>query len=422
VADAVIVLAAFLLAHLLRFQSGLIPAPLGRIELSAWLALALLVLPAWLLISALHGLYYSRLKQPFAIELAGLTHASAEGLIAAVLLTFAFRGLPDSRLALLLAVAFAWILLASYRALARRLRRARPLAAVLGTSPLADYLRRQLARGGASFELAAAHGSAREFDCSGVDVVFCDVDQAGELWPRLPSQPCAVAVYLLPQAGATGQAALSAATVEGVPTLSVKSAHDLAVMRQVKRTADTACAVVLLVLTSPLWLLCLAGIGLTMPGPLFFAHKRVGLSGKSVRLLKFRSMKAGQPEAEAPAGFEERFKLKDDPRVTAFGRFMRRFSLDELPQLVNVLRGELSLVGPRPVVAEEQAKYGVWAGLLTTVPPGLTGMWQVSGRSDLSYQQRVDLDLYYINNWSPGLDLLVLLRTIPAVLSRRGAY
>jgi lipopolysaccharide/colanic/teichoic acid biosynthesis glycosyltransferase len=101
---------------------------------------------------------------------------------------------------------------------------------------------------------------------------------------------------------------------------------------------------------------------------------------------------------------------------------MRKLSMDELPQLLNILRGELSLVGPRPIVEDERRKYGNWGRLLLTVPPGLTGLWQVSGRSDTSYQQRVDFDLYYINNWSLGLDLLILARTIPAVLSRRGAY
>lgn len=159
-----------------------------------------------------------------------------------------------------------------------------------------------------------------------------------------------------------------------------------------------------------------------MPGPVFFRHERLGLFNRRFKLLKFRSMiKDAHKQQVDLAGFDERYKLKHDPRITRFGGLMRCLSLDELPQLLNILRGELSLVGPRPVVPAEVEKYGAWSGLLTTVPPGLTGQWQVSGRSDLSYQQRVDLDLYYINNWSLGLDLLILLRTIPAVLSRRGA-
>jgi lipopolysaccharide/colanic/teichoic acid biosynthesis glycosyltransferase len=173
----------------------------------------------------------------------------------------------------------------------------------------------------------------------------------------------------------------------------------------------------------PLWLLCLIGIACTMPGPLFFSHRRIGLFGRPFLAFKFRSMvRDAERQRVDLSGFDEQYKLKHDPRITPFGRFMRRTSLDELPQLINVLRGELSLVGPRPIVAAEVEKYGHWAGLVHTVPPGLTGLWQVSGRSDTTYQQRVDFDLYYINNWSLGLDLLILARTIPAVLSRKGAY
>jgi lipopolysaccharide/colanic/teichoic acid biosynthesis glycosyltransferase len=420
-ADAACIALAFLAAHALRF--GLFPAPLGVIPLWQWLTLALLCLPLWLFIAALHGLYYTRLKQAFAAELSSVTHAAAEGIVAAVLLTFAIRGLPDSRLALLLAAGLAWLLLGGYRALTRKLRRVRPRAVVIGASPVAEYLRRQFAGRATRFTLAAAYAVAEDFSPDGVDAVFCDAAQAPALWERLPGQPCALPVYLLPQEGVAGAATLAAETVEGVPLLAVKSAGDLAVMRRIKRVVDLLGASLLLLLTSPLWLLCIAGIALSMPGPLFFRHERVGLWGKPLRLLKFRSMVRGAEQVQVElSGFDEQYKLKHDPRITPFGRLMRKLSLDELPQLVNVLRGELSLIGPRPVVAAELAKYGVWAGLLATVPPGLTGLWQVSGRSDLSYQQRIDFDLYYIGNWSLGLDLLILLRTIPAVLSRKGAY
>jgi lipopolysaccharide/colanic/teichoic acid biosynthesis glycosyltransferase len=230
-------------------------------------------------------------------------------------------------------------------------------------------------------------------------------------------------VYVLPQGDATGGGALSVATIEGVPTLAVKSAADLAQMRRIKRVIDVCGALFALVVTSPLWLLCLLGITLSMPGPLFFSHRRIGLFGQPIRVFKFRSMvRDADKQPVDLAGFDEQYKLKHDPRITPFGKFMRRASLDELPQLLNVLRGELSLVGPRPIVTGEMEKYGHWAGLVHTVPPGLTGLWQVSGRSDTTYQQRVDFDLYYINNWSLGLDLIILARTIPAVLSRRGAY
>ena len=419
--DAASVFAAFYLAHLLRF--GLLPAPLGEISRLQWMQLAALSLPLWLLIGALHGLYYSRLKQAFAAELGGITHAAAEGLLATILLTFTLRGLPDSRLALLFAVALAWLLLVVMRAAIRRLRRVRPRAVVIGTSPLADYLRRQFAGRATRFELAAAYASAEEFEAGNADAVFCDAGLAPALWERLPELPSAIAVHLLPEAAATGSAALSVAVVEGVPTLALKSAGDLQMMRAIKRWLDVPAALLGIALTSPLWLLCMLGIAISMPGPLFYAHRRLGLNGRTIRLLKFRSMvRDADKQLVDLEGFDEQMKLKHDPRITPFGRFLRKSSLDELPQLLNILRGELSLVGPRPIVPDELAKYGHWGRLLLTVPPGLSGLWQVSGRSDVSYQRRVDFDLYYINNWSLGLDLVILARTLPAVLSRKGAY
>jgi len=421
--DAACIMLAFLTAYGLRFATGWIPAPLGSIPFAQWLALALLSLPLWILIAALHGLYYARLKQAFSAELSAVTHSVAEGLVATILLTFTIRGLPDSRLALLLAIALSWFWLAGWRWLARRAVARRPRAVVIGDSPLAGYMARKFAASTTRFELAAAYQHVTEFEHGDVDAVFCDAAQAAELWLGLPAEPTPLDVYVLPADGAVGTAGLSVATVEGVPTLAVKSSTDLAMMRRVKRVVDIAGALVLLVLTSPLWLICVLGIVTTMPGPVFFSHRRLGLFGREFRLLKFRSMVRDAHKINVNLDeFDEKYKLKNDPRITPFGRLLRKLSLDELPQLINILRGDLSLVGPRPIVTDEVEKYGAWGRLLLTVPPGLTGLWQVSGRSETSYQQRIDFDLYYINNWSIGLDLLILLRTIPAVLSRKGAY
>jgi exopolysaccharide biosynthesis polyprenyl glycosylphosphotransferase len=436
--DSLFILAGFWSAWMLRFASGWLAAPLGVIDRGQWMMLALLSLPVWLLIFALHGLYYTRLKQAFAAEVGSLTHAVAEGLLATILITFLYRNLPDSRLALLLAVALAFMWLCMYRGLVRQLRRRRPRAVVIGDSPLAEYLRRQFAGHATRFDLAAAYETAEEYQDVGADAVFCDVDEAAALMQKLgggaavsavtvaggtPAPPSSIAIHLLPAAAFSGISALSSATVEGVPTLTVKSAADLAIMRRIKRAVDIGVGSLALVITAPLWLLCILGIALSMPGPLFFRHQRLGLFGGTFKLFKFRSMVVNAAALQVDlAGFDDAYKLKHDPRITPFGRFMRTLSLDELPQLLNILRGELSLVGPRPIVVPELEKYGPWGSLLTTVPPGLTGLWQVSGRSDTTYQQRIDFDLFYINNWSLGLDLLILLRTIPAVLSRKGAY
>lgn len=166
-------------------------------------------------------------------------------------------------------------------------------------------------------------------------------------------------------------------------------------------------------------------------GPAFFAHERVGLDGFPFKCIKFRSMSINAEELlrvyleeseEHRLEWEQSRKLKDDPRVTAFGRFIRKATIDELPQLINVLKGDMSLVGPRPITQGEMEYYGSTASFYTSVRPGLTGLWQVSGRNDLSYEQRVRLDTWYVRNWTPWHDIAILLKTVPAVLFRKGAY
>jgi lipopolysaccharide/colanic/teichoic acid biosynthesis glycosyltransferase len=171
-------------------------------------------------------------------------------------------------------------------------------------------------------------------------------------------------------------------------------------------------------------------VKLTSRGPVLFGHRRLGEGGTPIRVYKFRSMIADAEmrlqevlAADPPlrAEYEATYKLRDDPRVTPLGRWLRRTSLDELPQLVNVLRGDLSLVGPRPIVADEIAKYGPASATILRVRPGVTGLWQVSGRSDVDYAERVRLDMEYITHWSLWLDLRILAATLPAVLRRKGA-
>ncbi len=181
----------------------------------------------------------------------------------------------------------------------------------------------------------------------------------------------------------------------------------------------------------PFCLLIAACIRLESDGPVFFRHQRMGRGGKVIRILKFRTMVRNAQEVLArhleadPAlrrEWEADRKLRHDPRITRVGAFLRRTSLDELPQLWNVIRGEMSLVGPRPIVEDEIARYGSAFAAYSRVRPGMTGLWQVSGRNDLSYASRVRIDRYYINNWSTWLDLLILARTLPVVLRRKGAY
>jgi len=200
--------------------------------------------------------------------------------------------------------------------------------------------------------------------------------------------------------------------------------------RTVKRIIDIVGAGTGLILLAPVFALLALAIRLDSPGNPFYRQKRIGLGGNPLYVLKLRSMAANADEllkqhlASSPETREEWSrdqKLCNDPRITRFGRFLRATSLDELPQLWNVLRGEMSLVGPRPIVADEIAKYGAAFELYKRVRPGITGLWQVSGRSDTAYTRRVWLDRFYVYNWSFWLDIYILMQTIPVVLYRRGA-
>ena len=197
-----------------------------------------------------------------------------------------------------------------------------------------------------------------------------------------------------------------------------------------KRVIDFSLSLTLSILLAPLMALIAIAIAINSPGPVLYPHRRIGRGGREFRAWKFRSMAVDADSAlklylrqhpELQEEWDRSRKLKQDPRVTKIGRFLRRTSLDELPQLWNVVAGEMSLVGPRPIVREEIVRYGLNFETYTYVQSGLTGLWQVSGRSDTSYQQRVEFDRFYVNNWSVWLDFCILFRTIGVVISRAGA-
>jgi exopolysaccharide biosynthesis polyprenyl glycosylphosphotransferase len=213
----------------------------------------------------------------------------------------------------------------------------------------------------------------------------------------------------------------------GVPLIEV---HEIAFShseRMFKRAVDLFGALVGLTLGAPIFGLIALAIKLDSPGPVLFKQVRVGKNNELFDVYKFRSMRVGaESELEALRDLNEAdgpiFKMREDPRITRLGRFLRRTSLDELPQFINVLRGEMSLVGPRPPIPDEVTQYKPWHKRRLAVRPGITGMWQVSGRSELTFDEMVLLDLYYIEHWSPWLDLNILLRTIPTALLGDGAY
>jgi exopolysaccharide biosynthesis polyprenyl glycosylphosphotransferase len=215
--------------------------------------------------------------------------------------------------------------------------------------------------------------------------------------------------------------------VGGLPLMHIEPPTWVNASRVGKRSFDLVGSVLLLVLFSPLLVAATLAIKLANRGPLLFRQTRVGRNGVEFSCLKLRTMvvdaEARLPELHAEQGYEYGlFKMRNDPRITRPGRWLRRFSIDELPQLLNVLRGQMSLVGPRPPLPLEVERYRDDAARRLHVRPGLTGLWQVSGRSDLTYEEAVRLDLYYVDNWSMLQDVAILVRTVGAVLRSRGAY
>jgi exopolysaccharide biosynthesis polyprenyl glycosylphosphotransferase len=185
----------------------------------------------------------------------------------------------------------------------------------------------------------------------------------------------------------------------------------------IKRTMDLICALIILIIFSPVMIISAIAIRVSDGGSAIFKQERVGRHNRPFMMYKFRTMKE-QSEKDELKGWT----TKGDPRVTAIGRFLRRTSLDELPQLINILLGQMSLVGPRPVTEPELVKYGEYKDYVLSVSPGLTGMWQVSGRSDTGYEERISFDTYYIQNWSIWLDIWILIKTVWVVLKGKGAY
>lgn len=195
----------------------------------------------------------------------------------------------------------------------------------------------------------------------------------------------------------------------------------------VKRIIDVVLSSIALVVLSPIFAIIALAIKLESKGPVFFKHTRIGKDGKIIKIYKFRSMVENAEDLikkftpEQMKEYKENYKLTDDPRITKVGKILRKTSLDELPQLINIIKGELSIIGPRPVVQKELEKYGSNAQKFLSVTPGLTGYWAANGRSCTSYEKRMEMELFYVDNLSLKLDIKIFFKTFEAVIKREGA-
>lgn len=468
-ADLALVAGAFFVAYLLRRDlfPWLAPASFGHefYSLATYLPLLPLALAIWAPLLWFSGRYRSHRTVPLTAEIAALLRLTAYAAATFTLAVYAFRlderllGADKiSRLFLLLFPALAALLLISEKIALRltsRWVRSRGYnfrtVLIVGTSPparaIADSIDqhrywgyRILGHVATGREAAlsprlrhAVLGSLDELPAiveqNVVDeVIFAvsrrEFDELEDLFLSLQEQGIVTrfALNFFPHT----KAKMAIEELDGTPLLTFANTPSSQAQLLVKRLIDLGLSSLLLLLGLPIALLVAIAVKLSSGGRVLFRQTRCGLNGRTFTLYKFRTMVEGAEERQRDlAHLNEMdgpvFKVKGDPRVTWLGRFLRKFSLDELPQFWNVLKGDMSLVGPRPPVPEEVARYERWQRRRLAMKPGLTCLWQISGRNELEFQRWMELDLEYIDSWSPWLDLKILAKTIPVVLSGKGA-
>lgn len=447
--------------------------PDDPIEHSREIPLFFVTLPGWVLLARLHGLYdrdEERTSHSTLDDLVGVFHLVTVGtflFFVASWVTGLAKPYPPKLLTFwVLAIAFIALARVGARAFARTRLAYVQNAVIVGVDPVAKLIARKilnhdeygvnlvgfvdsgLDRGARVLDGLAVLGRpeelpdiVRSLDVERVVVAFFDrpIDEAIDLvrWAK----NLRVQIDIVPRLFVAVDPRAQIHTLEGFPLIGLPPARLWRSSLTIKRSFDILLAGTGLVLLAPLFGVLAFFVKLGSPGPVFYRHERVGLNGRSFKLIKFRTMYVEHSLGEGYGGdaavgelqrlledpaareeFERTHKLADDPRVTRVGRFLRRTSLDELPQLLNVLVGDMSLVGPRPVTEAELGRYHDEVMTLLSFRPGVTGYWQINGRSRTSYEERVRLDLAYVRGWSLKLDLAVLGKTAWTLVKGHGAY
>jgi exopolysaccharide biosynthesis polyprenyl glycosylphosphotransferase len=461
VGDALVLFLAFTLAFWLRFQVGIAISPEVVPASDLYLRITLELIAVWLVVFAVMGLYDYHYLLGGTTEYVKVANACTIGMMTVVLISFVNPGFIVARGWLVMAWVLSSALVATYRLLMRRLAyqsRANghfvTPALIIGTNPeaaaLAEQFKDKVASGVeiVGFVSTQSENSDTEtprFPVLGhlnnvVDIVRNT--QAKEIIV-VPSaltseQLVSVSQYLtqLPDVDLRLSSGLyevfttgmRVTTRNSVPLMSLNRLRLTRFEAFLKAALDYSLVGLALPLLVPLFIVLYTLVKLDSPGPVFFRRRVMGMGGGEFDAFKFRTMHVNGDQIlaqhpELAETLKREHKLKNDPRVTRIGKLLRRTSLDELPQLINVILGQMSLVGPRMISPAEGEKYGRMKMNLLTVKPGLTGLWQVSGRSNLSYDDRVRLDMYYVRNYSIWLDIQILFfQTLPAVLKGRGAF
>jgi exopolysaccharide biosynthesis polyprenyl glycosylphosphotransferase len=456
--DGVLLAAAFILAYVLRFEVFLYQSIYRDVE---YVHLAIWSIPAWLAIFAIYQLYHSNTLFGGLREYTRVFSAVTMGIMLIIVVDFIFRGSTQiSRgwliLYWLLTLTFIEVWRFSFRRLVYMLRQRGHLlspAVIVGANAegaaLAEQLHNQNSSGLYLMGFIDGHmqpgtpvskgyrvlGGLDELERAIADGGVQDViiahtalerDELLSAFRYLSQQP-GVNIRLSSGLFEIITTGMTVKELAYVPLFEVNKTRISGLDALMKSVLDYGITLLGMVVLLPVFGLIAVLIKRETPGPALYRRRVMGMNGKEFDAFKFRTMRVDgdgllQDRPELREELARNFKLKDDPRVTRFGGLLRKYSIDEMPQLFNVLRGEMSLVGPRMISPPEMEKYGKWGMNLLTVKPGLTGLWQVSGRSDVSYEDRVQMDMQYIRNWSIWLDIYLILATFPAVIKKKGAY
>lgn len=448
--DSLMIFLAFLLAYFIRVKGDILPVA-SIMPLSEYLKWILVLIPIWLLVFVVNKLY-SFQKRQFIDEFVSIFMAVSTGLMVVFAILFFGRILFFSRLIVLFAWALSLILVTLGRLVINLVQKFLYLKGIgtkeiliIGTGSIA----RQLI---SAFEdrflgikvigVINGHRGQRLFAQKPILGKISQISRVVSRYkpheiiqadPKLSNQEMyqllefcyekRIAFKFAPSLFELRTKNIVINRWGNVPVIELKRTPLDGWGRIIKRIVDLTGSIIGLIILLPFFAIIAILIKLDSPGPVFFRQKRVGLDRNFI-FLKFRTMKA--TAAREHRGLMKKygvmFKLKNDPRITKIGKWLRRTSIDELPQLWNVLKGEMSLIGPRPPMPEEVKKYSKWQRKRLGVKPGITGLWQVSGRSDLAFDDWVKLDIHYIENWSLKLDFQILLRTFLIVLTKSGAY
>ena len=461
ISDMILILVAFVMAYWVRYrlQWFLTVDPANQADLVTYLPFALALVFLLFCSFQFSRVYVYRRDRTWLEEVYAIASATTIGVVVLIILNLAFGQLSFSRLIFLYTAVLVALLLGISRAVIYTVRgylRNRGVGlehvVLVGVGEVGLMVMRTIAaRPSLGYKLvgfldddpAVNQTDIGRFQALGPLNNFFDILQNQDIdtaiicLPWRSHRTVARLLDLCEQNGTKAQIVpdffqltknqMQMEQLSGIPLITTRAVSIAGWNLFVKRALDVALATAMLVVGLPLGALIALAVRFNSPGPVIYAQTRVGRSGRPFKIFKFRSMTAdADAQRDEMADLNEAsgplFKMRDDPRRTPVGRILRRLSLDELPNLVNVLRGEMSLVGPRPNTPEEVSQYKDWHRKRLSVSPGMTGLWQVSGRSDLTFDEMVLLDIYYAENWSLALDLGIMLRTVPKVLGGEGAY